>query len=98
MNEAESTPSPNRFWRKFGIRSAALNAPAGPELPRKCAKTCSRARPARRESRIPAATRSEWTPDEERERGNGRGSREAAGACGLSYLLLGLRDLRRRLA
>jgi hypothetical protein len=26
MKLAESTPSPNRFCRKFGIRNAALNA------------------------------------------------------------------------
>jgi len=34
MKEAESTPSPKRFWRKLGIFSAALKAPAASELPR----------------------------------------------------------------
>jgi len=28
MKEAESAPSPNRFWRKLGMRNAALNASA----------------------------------------------------------------------
>ena len=32
MKEAESTPSPNRFWRKLGIRKAALKASAASEL------------------------------------------------------------------
>jgi hypothetical protein len=34
MNEAESTPSPNRFCRKLGIRNAALNASAASEVPK----------------------------------------------------------------
>ncbi len=34
MNEPESTPSPKRFCRKLGMRSAALNTAAIPELPR----------------------------------------------------------------
>src|SRR5512142_3187663 len=59
MNEAESTPSPNRFWRKFGILSAALKASAAAELPRWWAKTRSRTRPANRLSRMPVATRAE---------------------------------------
>ena len=28
MNDADSAPSPNRFWRRFGMRNAALNASA----------------------------------------------------------------------
>ncbi len=35
MKEAERTPSPKRFWRKFGIRKAALNASADALLPKK---------------------------------------------------------------
>jgi hypothetical protein len=34
MNEAERTPSPKRFWRKFGIRKAALKASAASEVPK----------------------------------------------------------------
>jgi len=34
MKEAESTPSPKRFWRKLGMRKAALNASAASELPK----------------------------------------------------------------
>ncbi len=34
MKEADSTPSPNRFWRKLGIRNAALNASAASEVPK----------------------------------------------------------------
>jgi hypothetical protein len=34
MNEAERTPSPKRFWRKLGIRNAALNASAASEVPK----------------------------------------------------------------
>src|SRR4051812_17940613 len=56
MNDADRTPSPNRFCRKLGIFSAALNAPAAGELPRECAKTRTRMSPAMRLSRIPAAT------------------------------------------
>ncbi len=32
MKEAESTPSPNRFCSTFGMRSAAVNAPASAEV------------------------------------------------------------------
>jgi hypothetical protein len=28
MKEADSAPSPNRFWRKFGMRNAAVKASA----------------------------------------------------------------------
>ena len=42
MNDAESTPSPKRFCRKFGIFSAALNAPAAAELPHQVAAVVSR--------------------------------------------------------
>ena len=31
MNDADSAPSPNRFWRKLGMRKAALNASAASE-------------------------------------------------------------------
>jgi hypothetical protein len=34
MSEAESDPSPKRFWRTFGARSAARRASAAIELPR----------------------------------------------------------------
>ena len=34
MNEADSTPSPKRFWRKLGIRNAALNASAASDVPK----------------------------------------------------------------
>jgi hypothetical protein len=57
MNDAESTPSPNRFWRKFGIRKAALNASAALERPRAWDSTRWRTRPATRLSRMPDATR-----------------------------------------
>src|SRR5690349_18267212 len=56
MNDAESTPSPNRFCNMFGMRSAALNTPAASELPRKCANAFSRTSPEMRLSRMPAAT------------------------------------------
>src|SRR6185312_12269330 len=38
MNDADSTPSPNRFCRKFGILIAAVNASAESEVPRKRVK------------------------------------------------------------
>src|ERR1700759_3292612 len=56
MNDADSTPSPKRFCRKFGIRIAALNAPAAFELPKKWANAFSRTRPAMRLRRMPDAT------------------------------------------
>jgi hypothetical protein len=34
MRDAESTPSPNRFCRKLGIRNAALNASAASDVPK----------------------------------------------------------------
>ena len=34
MNDADSTPSPSRFWSRFGIRSAARNAAAAGDSPR----------------------------------------------------------------
>ncbi len=34
MNEPESTPSPKRFCRKLGMRSAALKTAAASALPR----------------------------------------------------------------
>ncbi len=34
MNDAESTPSPNRFCKKLGMRKAARNASAESELPK----------------------------------------------------------------
>jgi hypothetical protein len=34
MKEAERTPSPKRFCRKFGILKAALKASAASEVPR----------------------------------------------------------------
>jgi hypothetical protein len=34
MNEAESTPSPKRFCKKFGILKAALNASAASDVPK----------------------------------------------------------------
>jgi hypothetical protein len=34
MNEAESTPSPNRFCNRFGMRKAAFSASATSELPK----------------------------------------------------------------
>src|SRR5690348_11816128 len=57
MNDADSTPSPSRFWSTFGILKAALKASAESELPKKCAKMLSRTRPAMRLRKIPAATR-----------------------------------------
>src|SRR6185295_1329902 len=67
MNEAESTPSPSRFWSRLGIRNAALKAPAAGDVPRKWANTCSRTSPAIRDNRIPEATSREWNPvDRER--------------------------------
>jgi hypothetical protein len=34
MNDAERTPSPNRFCRKFGILNAALKASAAADVPK----------------------------------------------------------------
>jgi hypothetical protein len=34
MKEADSTPSPNRFCRKFGSLKAALKASAAAEVPK----------------------------------------------------------------
>jgi hypothetical protein len=34
MNEAERTPSPNRFWRKLGSLNAALKASAAADVPK----------------------------------------------------------------
>src|SRR5215472_14391163 len=56
MKDAESTPSPSKFCKIFGMRNPALNASAAAELPRKCAKMLSRMMPAMRLSRIPDAT------------------------------------------
>src|SRR3954467_10335143 len=56
MNEAESTPSPNRFCKKLGILNAALKASAASEEPKSGARTRWRTRPRMRLSRIRAAT------------------------------------------
>jgi hypothetical protein len=63
MKEAERTPSPKRFWRMLGIRSAARNASAASVLPRKWARERSLIKPAIRLSMIPAATRNAGRPD-----------------------------------
>src|SRR5260370_26926548 len=55
MNEAERTPSPNKFCKIFGIRNPALKASAVAEFPRKCAKMLSRTSPAIRLSNTPTA-------------------------------------------
>src|SRR4051812_46092084 len=56
MNDAESTPSPKRFCRKLGMRSAARNASPTSEFPKKWAVTRSRTRPAILLRKMPAAT------------------------------------------
>src|SRR3954468_19432872 len=58
MNDADSAPSPNRFWRRFGIRAAALNASAAPVVPRKAAMTEFRMTPNILVAKIPSATKS----------------------------------------
>src|ERR1700678_2769463 len=64
MNDADSTPSPNRFCRMLGMRKPALNASAVAESPRKWAKMLSRTRPAMRLSNTPAAMVPAWlAPD-----------------------------------
>ena len=56
MNEALSVPSPRRFCRTFGMRSAARQASASGPVPKWWAKTISRANPKIRLTRMPAAT------------------------------------------
>src|SRR6266568_4047349 len=56
MNDAERTPSPKRFCKKLGMRSAARKASATSELPKKWANTRSRTSPAILLRKIPAAT------------------------------------------
>ena len=34
VNDADRTPSPNRFCSRFGMRNAARNASATPEFPK----------------------------------------------------------------
>jgi hypothetical protein len=63
IKEADSTPSPKRFCRIFGIRRAARNASAASVLPRKWASDRSRIKPAIRLSMIPAATSNAGWPD-----------------------------------
>src|SRR5512140_887495 len=62
MKDADKAPSPKRFWRKFGMRNAALNASASVPRPKKCAKTRCRTRPVRRVSRMPTATKNADRP------------------------------------
>src|SRR5919201_1727541 len=59
MNDAERTPSPKRFCRTLGIRTAALNASAATPCvaPRYRAFNASRTRPRIRDSRMPEATK-----------------------------------------
>src|ERR1700675_3544070 len=64
MNDADRTPSPNRFWRKFGILKAARNASAAGKVPKKCANARSRISPATLLSMIPLATRTAGRADE----------------------------------
>src|SRR5688572_8238077 len=59
MNDADNAPSPNRFWRKLGIRKAAMNASAESDRPKYWAKKRWRMKPVRRLQRIPNATRAE---------------------------------------
>src|SRR5690606_425960 len=60
MNDALSVPSPRRFWSTLGMRSAARNASANRDVPKKCAKTRSLSRAAIRLKRMtPAAVRAE---------------------------------------
>src|SRR3981081_481012 len=63
VKDADSTPSPKRFCRIFGMRSAARNASAASVLPRKWARERSLIKPAIRLSMIPAATRNAGRPD-----------------------------------
>src|SRR5262252_1337822 len=57
MNEPDSAPSPNRFWRRFGIRNAAVNASAAMDCwPKYFENRRCRTRPASRLMRMPAAT------------------------------------------
>src|SRR5437868_14528359 len=59
MNEADRAPSPNKFWRKLGMRKAALKASAASDCrPKYLAKKRCRTRPAIRLRRMPAATSS----------------------------------------
>src|SRR5687767_11026639 len=62
MKEAESTPSPNRFWRKLGIFIATASAAAWGEVPRKCEEAPRRTKPNSLEARMPAATSSAPRP------------------------------------
>src|ERR1700726_3355618 len=63
MNDADRTPSPKRFWRKFGILSAARKASAAGNVPRKCANARSRTNPATLLNRIPLATKAAGRPE-----------------------------------
>src|SRR5690606_13536912 len=56
MKDALSVPSPSRFWSTFGMRSAARNASAYRDVPKKPANAISRASPEIRLKRMPAAT------------------------------------------
>src|ERR1035437_2288271 len=56
MKDAESTASPKRFWRKLGMRMAALNASAASDVPRKCVNARVRTSPMMRLRKIPPAT------------------------------------------
>ena len=55
-NAAESAPSANRSRSRFGMRKATLKASVCNPAPRRAAKTCSRTRPSRRDTRVRADT------------------------------------------
>src|SRR5688572_1992015 len=56
MKDADSAPSPSKFWMKFGVRSDARQTSSTALLPKKNARTCSRTRPAMRLRKMPAPT------------------------------------------
>src|SRR3954467_7231763 len=58
MNDAESAPSPKRFWRRLGILNAAMNASAAIPVvaPGYGALTDWPTPPSSLDARIPAAT------------------------------------------
>ena len=55
-SEADSTPSPSRFWSRLGMRTATAKASAAPVLPSSREANISRTSPAARLARMPAAT------------------------------------------
>ena len=59
MNDADSTPSPSRFWIRFGMRTEALNTSAVAPTPRNAEMATSRMSPNVLDRKMPAATRND---------------------------------------